>query len=273
MIIVGTFAVIHRGYLEILDKYPEAIIGIISDDLAQELYRLEIDLRKMPVNKTAALLTSLGRDIILVNKENVENLNNFETIIIIEDDVTSQLKTRYLKGHSNLVYENGFFHHPQEQVYSQENNKIDLIKNYTSEDIQLMKQALVLAAQSGCFWRQVASIITLGGNIIYQAYNQMLPNNDECYKIGCIRDNFEPGTKTEVCSAVHSEASVIAQAAKEGRSLAGASIYVTVFPCPACAKLIALSGIKKCYYNTGWANFDGQRIMEANGVEIIKIDI
>jgi len=48
-------------------------------------------------------------------------------------------------------------------------------------------------------------------------------------------------------------------------------MYVTHFPCPVCAKLIALSGIKKIIYSKGSSVFDGERVMKSRGVEIIKI--
>jgi len=183
------------------------------------------------------------------------------------------LKNKYFTDHPNITIETGFFYHPQKNVQKTEEQRVDLKKNYTEKDIELMKQAQSLSSESGCFWRQVASVIVKDDKIIYKAYNEMLPNRDECYKIGCIRDQIKPGTKTETCSAVHSEANCIAQAAKDGKSLKDASIYVTTFPCPACAKLIALSGIKKCYFAEGWANFDGERVMQAYGVDLIKIDL
>lgn len=273
MVIIGTFAIIHRGYLDILDKYQDADIFILSDDLAQKLYKLEIDLRKMPLKKIIKLLSSLNRNIEILDENNIDQVKGHNQIILIEDDVIEALRKKYLAYHPNIIIENGFYYHAQENVQKAEEKSVDLIKNYKETDIQFMKRALILAAESGCFWRQIASIIVKNEKIIYQAYNEMLPNKDECYKLGCIRDNLEPGTKTEHCSAIHSEASCIAQAAKDGFSLKGASIYVTTFPCPACAKLIAQSGIKKCFYNIGWANFDGERVMQAAGVEIIKIDL
>lgn len=274
MVIIGTFAIIHRGYLDILDKYQDADIFIISEDLAQKLYKLEIDLRKMPITKVQNLLSSLGRKAYVLDENIMDLIKNENQIILIDDDVIEELRKKYLSDHPNLIIENGFFYHPADQVFKAEKNNINLIRNYTEQDVNLMKQAQILAAESCCFWRQVASIIVKDGKIIYSAFNEMLPNKDECYKIGCIRDNLKPGEKTaELCSAVHSEASCIAQAAKDGKSLSGTSLYVTTFPCPMCAKLIAMSGIKKCFYNTGWINFDGERVMQAAGVEIIKIDL
>ncbi len=274
MIIIGTFAIIHRGYLDILDKYRDASIFIVSENLARKLYKLEIDLRKMPIGEVQNILTALGRKAYILDEDIIGIINNEEQIVLIDDNVTEELKNKFLHNHPNLIIENGFFYHPSDKVYSTQANNLNLVKNYTEQDVNYMKQAQILASESGCFWRQVASIIVKDNKIIYSAFNEMLPNKDECYKIGCIRDDLKPGEKTaELCSAIHSEANCIAQAAKDGKSLSGASLYVTTFPCPACAKLIAISGIKKCFYNTGWANFDGERIMQAAGVEIIKIDL
>ncbi len=274
MVIIGTFSIIHRGYLNIFDKYQDAEIFILSDELAQKLYKLEIDLRKMPIDKAKRIIESLNRSVNVLDENNLEQIkSDREQIVLILDNITEELIKKYLSDYQNLILENGFYYHPQENVKVQENDGLNLIKNYDEKDIQFMKQAIVLASESGCFWRQVASLIVKDNKIIYRDYNEMLPNNDECYKIGCIRDNFQPGTQTEFCSAMHSEASAIAQAARDGVSLQGASIYVTTFPCPACAKLIAVSGLKKCFYHQGWANFDGERVMQAAGVEIIKIDL
>lgn len=274
MVIIGTFAIIHRGYLEILDKYPQADIFILSDDLANQLYKLEIDLRKMPIEKVKNLLASLNRHIYTLDLNNIENIKNSDQIVLINDDVINELKNRYLNNHPNLIVETGFYYHPTEKVAKAKEVGVNVIKNYSETDESYMKHAMILASESGCFWRQIGCLVLKDNKIIYSAYNQMQPNIDECYKIGCIRDDLKPGEKTaELCSVIHSEANCIAQAARDGVSLKGASIYVTTFPCPMCAKLIATSGIKKCFYNQGWANFDGERVMQAAGVELIKIDL
>ena len=65
-------------------------------------------------------------------------------------------------------------------------------------------------------------------------------------------------------------ASIIAEAARS--VLEGASIYLSVFPCPDCAKLIAHSGIKKVYFSGGHASFDGEVNLRAEKVEIIFVE-
>jgi dCMP deaminase len=101
----------------------------------------------------------------------------------------------------------------------------------------------------------------------------MMPASDECYKSGCIRDHIKPGEKLDFCSAIHSEVNIIAMAARDGVSIKGATLYVTHFPCPRCAKVIAKSGIKKVVYHQGWSNFDGEEVMRLNNIELIKINV
>lgn len=51
---------------------------------------------------------------------------------------------------------------------------------------------------------------------------------------------------------VHAEQNVIAWAAREGVSLAGATLYVTpLHPCPECAKMIVQAGFARVVYASG----------------------
>jgi dCMP deaminase len=63
----------------------------------------------------------------------------------------------------------------------------------------------------------------------------------------------------------------VAEAAAKGVSLEGGSLYVNIFPCPPCAKLIAYSGIKNLYYSGGYGALDGESVLKAKGVKIIYI--
>jgi dCMP deaminase len=273
MIIIGTFSVIHKGYLDILDKYPTADIFVLGPDLSQELYKLELDLRQMPFAKIKNLLANLGKTVTELTKENLNIISDADQIILIKDNITDELKNKYFSDKNNIIEENGFFYHQADNVFKTNADQPDTTISVDQTDLKYMNQAQELAKSSGCFWRQIGAVVVKNDQIIYQAYNEMLPNNDECYKIGCIRDGIKPGTQTEFCSVAHAEAKCVATAAKDGTSLKDTAIYVTTFPCPACAKLIALSGIKKCFYNQGWANFDGERVMQSAGVQIIKVNI
>lgn len=60
-----------------------------------------------------------------------------------------------------------------------------------------------------------------------------------------VDERYERPLKYEY--TVHAEQNAIANAAKNGQTTNGCSIYVNFFPCPRCAGLIANAGIKKVY--------------------------
>jgi dCMP deaminase len=49
-------------------------------------------------------------------------------------------------------------------------------------------------------------------------------------------------------------------------------MYVTVFPCPPCAKAIAHAGIKHLYCGGGYGVLDGEDILKGAGVKIIFVE-
>jgi deoxycytidylate deaminase len=56
------------------------------------------------------------------------------------------------------------------------------------------------------------------------------------------------GDLTEFGRAMHAEMSAILDAARNGRAVAGASLYVTTFPCHNCARHIIGAGIRNCVF-------------------------
>ena len=76
----------------------------------------------------------------------------------------------------------------------------------------------------------------------------------------------------DLSTAIHAEASVVAQAARAGRALNGADIYVTTFPCPACARLIAESGFRRCYFTGPYSVLEGDAVLRAAGVELLLVE-
>lgn len=71
---------------------------------------------------------------------------------------------------------------------------------------------------------------------------------------------------------VHSEANAITHCVGQGMSLKDSRIYVTLFPCDECAKLIAQSGIKKVVYLSDKykgteGNLAAKKIFEMCGID------
>jgi len=274
MVIISHFPCLHQGYLKILDKYPQAEILIISNPLNKELTNLENDIRQIPTSILESFFNSINRNFKIINKENLTELVNQDQIVIIADPITQKLLNNHLQGYNNIIIESPLLRQAQENVFTA---NVDDLKekeyNFNDKDVQYMKMAYEEAKKSGCWWRQVGSILVKEDNILFKAHNQILPAEDECHFDGCIRDHIKPGEKMDFCYALHSEVSIISQAAKQGVSIDGSNLYVCNYPCPNCAKAISQSGIKKVYFHQGWSNFDAEKILKSANIELIKIEL
>lgn len=74
-----------------------------------------------------------------------------------------------------------------------------------------------------------------------------------CNEKGCMRvekygENSKLHRNPEDCRAVHSEIDAICKAARNGISTQGKTIFVTRYPCEACARAIVDAGIKRVVY-------------------------
>ena len=104
---------------------------------------------------------------------------------------------------------------------------------------------------TGCTKVSVGScIVTRNGTVVLGA-NKVLHNhckNKGCFRVVKYGDNAKTHRNPDDCLATHSEIDAICKAAREGLSLEGATIYVTRYPCEACARAIIGAGITNVIY-------------------------
>lgn len=141
-----------------------------------------------------------------------------------------------------------------------------------NRDMLYLKMAGEYAKElSGCTKVSVGSCIVKNDTVISLGANRTMPNL--CRTRGCLRvelygNNSKEHRNPEDCRAIHSEVDAIGKAAKNGSSLNGATIYVTRYPCEACARLIITAGIKRVVYGRNQKISDLTRQMfESAGVE------
>ncbi len=144
-------------------------------------------------------------------------------------------------------------------------------------DSRFMKMADFIGSWSSCYQenRQVGAVIVRDKRIITTGYNGAPSGVKSCKEKGeCLRKklNIASGTRLESCYAVHAEQNAIAQAAKLGESVDGATIYVTHQPCTICTKMIINSGIKKIIYRNGYPDEFSKVLLDEAGVALIKFD-
>lgn len=285
ILIIGEFPVIHKGYADffnkILKKEKQAhfYLGFLDNKIIKKMTKLEPDIRKISALDCKKIIKSFFpiKKFFTLSGINFEKLIkgiNPEKIIILKGDKSESFAGNYLNSGKykkivqyydiRLRWKSG-----NVTEFKKENSRLS--KKELKIHQKFMNEAIKQAKDSKCWWRQVGAVLVKNRKIILKSFNKMMPTDDECYKIGCIRDEIEPGKLPEICSVAHSESIIISVAASEGISLKNATMYVTHFPCPACSKLVALSGIKKMVYSRGSSVFDGERVMKSRGVDIIKI--
>jgi dCMP deaminase len=138
-----------------------------------------------------------------------------------------------------------------------------------------MNLATDLAQRSHCVKAQVGAVLTKDTRIISIGYNGPPAGTHNCDEEfpeqGCPRDS-----KNSCSLALHAEENAILYAVKNGATLEGATLYLTLSPCLSCARLIFSSGIKKVWFKNSYAEYkglpsdEGVDFLNKFGVETLK---
>ncbi len=140
------------------------------------------------------------------------------------------------------------------------------MKRPTFDDIY-MELASKLAERSHCVKIKVGAVLTQDTRIISLGYNGPPAGTHNCDEEwpgqGCARDR-----KGGCSLAIHAEENAILYAAKNNVAIDGATLYVTLSPCLACARVIFTTGIKKVIFLNSYAAYKG--IDSDEGVEFLR---
>lgn len=126
---------------------------------------------------------------------------------------------------------------------------------------------------SGCAKVSVGSVIVDGyGSLLATGANRTIPYN--CKEQGCRRvelygDDSKNHRLPEDCRAIHSEIDALCKCNAD-KINGDTTIYVTRYPCEACARAIVASGIKNVVYGRLQEISEETRlIFERNEVNVI----
>jgi dCMP deaminase len=137
-----------------------------------------------------------------------------------------------------------------------------------SWDEYFMLIAKLVSTRSTCNSRPTGAVLVKDKQLLASGYNGSMPGAPHC------RDEVMPDgspychrrvlkiadvDKYNYCRASHAEANAIAQAARYGVAIKGASLYVTLQPCFVCVKLLATAQIERVYYELAYESQDSLR--------------
>ncbi len=194
-----------------------------------------------------------------------------DEFVVSDDEIMRELVPKYLNG-KKLEFDTTFLRWGEMNSITKTPVQNDTQISSKDFDKKIIDLAFKEAEKSSDWWRHVGAILVKDGEIVSSAYNKHAVTENTHYIDGEPRSNFKAGKAiADLVIFQHGEAALIAQSAREGVSTTGAELYVTTFPCPTCAMLIANSGIKKVYYREGYSLLDAERILKNANVELIQI--
>lgn len=217
----------------------------------------------------------LFAEIHVLSRKSLPEVRGYASIVMPEEDVSQAFAAEHLQDILPRVRFDGGWKLRWDWGATQ------LCRRPSGEDVitidelhrVLMCSAHEQARRSPDWWRQIGALLVREGQVLIAGYNQHMPHEQSAYLQGDPRSNFEQGAQIEVSSALHAEPGVIAEAARRGIGTAGCDLYVTTFPCPPCAYLVAHTGIHRLFYADGYSLIAGAETLQAKGVEIIRVSM
>jgi len=271
--LIGYFPIIHAGHLEVCKRQKPDKLCVLGKSLLAEFPILERDIRALSPGlvKLEADALNLAPSVSILEKNSLDELSDFEEIVLFDDEIGRGLSEKYLKD-KNIVWDTAFLRWNKMNAVTQ--NPVDSKQIVSSRDFdkKMIELAYKEAEKSSDWWRHVGAILIKDGKVISTRYNKHAVTENTAYIEGEPRSNFDAGKAiADLVIFEHGEATLIADSARRGVSTLGAEIYVTTFPCPSCAMAIANAGIKKVYYKEGYSLLDAEKILKNANVELICV--
>lgn len=277
--LVAYVPVLHAGYLEMIERVFPATIFLVDDELLVALpdefdyVKRKDAIRALPTEVVRKMLEATNFMPVERLSEHIGTIIDSYDRIVMPDEDVSRYFAEHLFGGRKVKFESIFLRWDRRAVAKQEDAAVvaDVVVSDEELDRLFITQAEAEAPRSFDWWRQVGAVLVKDGTVLFASHNHHTPHPQAPNAFGDPRSLFKRGVRIECSSAEHAEADIIAEAARLGISLKGASLYVSAFPCPGCARLIAHSGIKRCAFSGGYSVLHGADDLRRAGVQLIYI--
>jgi dCMP deaminase len=261
--------VLHAGYEAFLDRHRDAEVLVLGRTFADDFPVMRKEIRALDPARAAEYIG--GR---VVERSDLGSAVTADILIVPDEEIMRALVARYgLDADHEVVYERTFLRWDRSWSTTTE-RQADFDGKVTADEVsrRFARLAMTESQRSSDWWRQVGAVAVRDGEVLDVAHNEHRPTEYSPYLNGDPRNDFSRGVRPDLSTALHAEAAIVARAARAGASLAGADLYVSTFPCPACARLIAEAGFERCYFVGPYAMLDGDAILKAAGIELIWVD-
>lgn len=264
----------HAGYLKFFRTYQGSVLYVLGTDFIQQFPSLVRNLPGVAPQECLKMIEALGifSNVRILTVSNLEYVRH-QTVVMPDEDVSHALAEKYLVG-GDVTFDGSWrLRWDWGAVQKSKRPENERVISVDEIDRELVHKACVRGDQSPDFWRQIGALLVKDGKILFSAFNRHVPSDQSVYCYGDPRSQFDAGQSIDVSSSLHAEMGILAEAARRGISMEGCDLYVTTFPCPPCAHACAFTGIRRLYYAEGYSLITGAETLEANGVEIIRVEM
>lgn len=269
--IIAFVPVLHKGYIDFFSK-TEGDIFLFGEQIIDDYVHLTRDLRVIPQENLLSAMKSIFKDrkISILDKSDL-SFEGYKKIIMPDDEVCHDFAEKHISN-KDIEYVSTFLR--WNRIITFKEHEIPAHRKISKDNLdkEFMSMAKSEAQKSSDWWRQIGSVIVKDGKILVQTHNHHLPTDFHLVQNGDPRSNFDAGQHLNIYTSIHSEAEAVSLASKKGISLDGAYIYATTFPCPNCARMLGIAGIKKVFYSKGYSLLDAEKILDHFGVEVVMVE-
>ena len=266
--------VIHAGYEALFDRHDDAADTLLlGKSFADDFPAMRKEIRALAPESAARYLTARDRPGRIVERDELPGAVTADILVVPDEEIMRTLVARHrLDAGRAIVWERTFLR--WDRSWSLAGRPAEYDGAVASDELsqRLLGRAADEARYSSDWWRQVGALAARDGAVLATAHNTHRPTEYAPYLDGDPRNDFSRGVRADLSTALHAEAAIVGRAARDGVSLAGADLYVSTFPCPACARLVAAAGFRRCFFAGPYAVLDGDAILRAAGVELVWVE-
>ena len=136
-------------------------------------------------------------------------------------------------------------------------------------DPYFMSFAVAASKRGTCDRKHVGAVLVVGKQVCATGYNGSVAGLPHCDDVG--HDMVEG----HCVRTIHAEMNALAQAARHGVAIEGATVYTTASPCWDCFRVLANAGIKRLVYLEPYRAEEHQKRIEEVareiGIEVVKL--
>jgi deoxycytidylate deaminase len=265
---------LHAGYISLFEKYLGKKLFLLDESVLKQFPKLDMEIRAIAPEKMLPILQQSGyfSEVVLADDAQLKALANTDSEIILSTEyISDQLIEQYFA--KNKTKQELVFLRFDEKEVKKARKEIPFDGEVTEDELHrtILGKAVEISEKSSDWFLRPAAAIIANGKMVALTHNKRMPTAQDVWMVGDPRMYVEYGTDTSQKASIHAEQAVIAHAAKTGARIEGGAIYATVFPCPDCCNVIAVAGLKTCYFIDGYSSLSSLDVFKSYGVKLIKV--